>query len=75
MKKTDRVKETDELREEYDLSQMHGGARGKYAERYKQGSNVVVLAPDVLEVFPNAEAVNDALRMLIKIAKSTKRAS
>lgn len=75
MKKTDKSKETDELREEYDLSQMQDGVRGKYTERYKQGSNIVVLAPDVSKAFPNAEAVNDALRMLIKIAESTKRAS
>lgn len=75
MKKADKSKETDALREEYDLSQMQDGVRGKYAERYKQGSNIVVLEPDVLEAFPNAEAVNDALRMLIKVAESTKRAS
>lgn len=75
MKKTDKQKENDELREEYDLSQMQDGVRGKYAERYKKGSNVVVLAPDVLEAFPTAEAVNDALRMLIKVAESTRRAS
>ena len=69
------AKKPDELRPEYALTQLKGGVRGKYAERYKQGSNVVVLAPDVSEAFPNAEAVNDALRMLIKVAKSAKRAS
>jgi hypothetical protein len=58
----------DELRPEYDLSQLKGGVRGKYAERYRAGSNVVVLAPDVAEAFPNEEAVNEALRLLIKIA-------
>jgi hypothetical protein len=58
----------DELRPEYDLSQLKGGVRGKCAERYRAGSNVVVLAPDVAEAFPNEEAVNEALRLLIKIA-------
>lgn len=44
-----------EIRAEYDFSQ---GVRGKYARRYAQGSNVVVLAPDVARVFPSTEAVN-----------------
>lgn len=57
----------DELRPEYDLSQLQGGVRGKYAERCRTGSNVVVLAPDVARVFPNADAVNEALRLLIRI--------
>ncbi len=53
--------ESDDMREEYDFSQ---GVRGKYAKAYHQGSNVVVLAPDVAERFPNTEAVNQALRSL-----------
>jgi hypothetical protein len=57
----------DELRPEYDLSQLKGGVRGKYAERCRAGSNVVVLAPDVARVFPNEDAVNEALRLLIRI--------
>jgi hypothetical protein len=52
----------DELRPEYDFS---GGVRGKYAKRFAEGSNVVVLEPDVAERFPNSEAVNRALRKLI----------
>jgi hypothetical protein len=48
-----------EGRPEYDFS---GGARGKYAERYARGSNVVVLDPDIAAAFPTAEAVNAALR-------------
>lgn len=56
-------KEPDEdIRPEYDFS---GGVRGKYAKRYAEGSNVVVLEPDVAEMFPNSEAVNRALRKLI----------
>jgi len=60
----------DELRDEYDLSQLKGGVRGKYAQRYSAGTNLVLLAPDVAEVFPNDEAVNEALRLLIRIAKT-----
>jgi hypothetical protein len=53
MKKRAREK-NDEMLREYDFSQ---GVRGKYAQRYARGSNVVVLEPDVAKVFPNAEAV------------------
>ena len=55
----------DEMRPEYDFS---GGMRGKYFERYKASSNIVVLDPDVSSVFPNAAAVNEALRGLAAIA-------
>lgn len=75
MKKANKPEINDELREEYDLSQMEGAVRGKYAQRCREGSNVIVLAPDVAEAFPNAEAANEALRMLINVAKSTKRAN
>jgi hypothetical protein len=63
-----------EMRDEYDFS---GGVRGKYATRFADGSNVVVLDPDVAEVFPDAKSVNEALRALAKIAKeqAKKRAS
>jgi hypothetical protein len=53
--------EDDEMLPEYDLS---GGVRGKYVERYRQGTNVVLLDPDVAEKFPTSESVNDALRRL-----------
>jgi hypothetical protein len=59
----------DELRPEYDLSKLKGGIKGKYAARYKEGSNIVLLAPDVAEVFKDNESVNEALRLLIKIAE------
>jgi hypothetical protein len=58
----------DEMRPEYDFS---GGVRGKYYEAYKQSTNVVVLDPDVAEVFRDSASVNEALRLLTKIAKST----
>ena len=60
----------DELLPEYDFFQLNGGVRGKYAQRYQEGTNLVLLAPDVVEAFPNEESVNEALRLLIKIAKA-----
>ncbi|MGB5960494.1 MAG: hypothetical protein WBG73_07555 [Coleofasciculaceae cyanobacterium] len=59
----------DELRPEYNFAQMEGGVRGKYVERYRTGTNLVLLDPDVAQAFPNAQAVNDALRLLIQIAQ------
>ena len=56
----------DDLRPEYDFSQLKGGVRGKYTERYLEGTNLVLLDPDVAAAFPDAKAVNDALRLLIE---------
>jgi hypothetical protein len=58
----------DEMRPEYDFL---GGVRGRYFEAYKQSTNIIVLEPDVAEVFQDSAAVNEALRLLTKIAKST----
>jgi hypothetical protein len=55
----------DELRSEYDVSVLKNGVRGKYVERYRQGTNLVILAPDVAAAFPTEEDVNKALRRLI----------
>ena len=60
----------DELRPEYDLSElMKAGVRGKYADRYREGTNLVLLAPDVTEAFPNAEAINEALRLVKRLSQ------
>ena len=59
MKKTN---STNGLRSEYDFDSMKGGIRGKYAKRYREGTNIVLLGPGVAEAFPNDEAVNQALR-------------
>jgi hypothetical protein len=59
----------DELRAEYDFSQLKGGVKGKYVESYRAGTNLVLLAPDVAKAFPNDESVNDALRLLMQIAR------
>jgi len=59
----------DDLRPEYDLTQLlEEGVPGKYAQRYEEGTNLVLLAPDVASAFPNEEAVNEALRTVIRLA-------
>lgn len=60
----------DNMLEEYDFSK---GVRGKYVNRFKEGSNIVVLSPDVAEVFTDSESVNEALRTLIKITRESKK--
>lgn len=68
-KKPDKKKapdDSDTLREEYDFS---GGVRGATAARYRQGSNVVVVDPDLLDVFPDGDSVNEALRALASVIR------
>jgi hypothetical protein len=59
-------KNVDELRPEYNLSKLRGGVRGKHYESYQAGTNLALLAPDVRAAFPTDEAVNKALRRLMK---------
>lgn len=61
----------DELRAEYDETLLKEGVRGKYVTRYRQGTNLVLLAPDVAAAFPTEQAVNDALRLLMKVARQS----
>lgn len=63
------VEMEDELRSEYDFSQLAGGIKGKYVERYRAGTNLVLLDPDVAQAFPTEDAVNEALRLLMQIAQ------
>lgn len=70
MKKAVKPSRDPEMLAEYDF---HGGVRGKYAARFAAGTNVVVLAPDVAEAFPDSDAVNEALRALITIARKSRR--
>jgi len=65
----DQVREP-EMKAEYDFSQ---GVRGKYAARFAEGSNVIVLDPDVAEVFSDARAVNEALRLLARSARDSQK--
>jgi len=70
MKKKLQSEMGDELRSEYDLRELLKGAtRGKYVERFRAGTNLVLLDPDVAEAFPNEQAVNDALRLVLQLTK------
>jgi hypothetical protein len=62
MKKANKGQSTDEMRSEYDFSK---GVRGKYYQRYRQGTNLVLLEPDLAKVFLDSEAVNIALRQFL----------
>ncbi len=61
--------ESDEVREPYDF---RGGVRGKHAARYAEGTNVVVLDPDVAKMFPDGESVNEAQRAVGKVVERRK---
>ncbi len=66
MRKDNPQPEDDDLRPEYDSSVLKEGVRGKYLNRYRAGTNLALLAPDVRAAFPTDEAVNRALRSLIQ---------
>jgi hypothetical protein len=68
-KRTEKQARRDALHREYDLSKLKGGVRGKYVERFRAGTNLVLLSPDVAEYFPDEQSVNTALRTLIRVAK------
>ena len=66
----------DELRPKYGMkSLLRGGVRGKYAARYREGTNLVLLEPEVAKAFPNEKAVNKALKLVIKLKQSLENAS
>jgi len=56
----------DELRPEYNFSEIAGDVKGKYVERYRAGTNLVLLDPDVAQAFPTDASVNEALRLVIE---------
>jgi hypothetical protein len=65
----------DELRPEYDLSQLKGGVVGKYYHQAKAGTNLVMIEPDLAQVFPDEQAVNRALRLLLTTANAATTSS
>jgi len=70
MRAKSKGEKVDELRPEYDLARLlRNGVLGKYADRYREGTNLVLLAPDVAKAFPTEEAVNEALRLVIQLTK------
>lgn len=70
-KRTEKRPVKDDLRAEYDFAAIKRGARGKYLARYRTGTNLVLLSPDVAAFFPDDYSVNAALRDLIQVAKSS----
>ena len=73
MKKKLTEERNDELRPEYDLGELlKSGVQGKYADRYQEGTNIVLLDGDVAQAFPNDAAVNEALRLVIQLTKLPK---
>jgi hypothetical protein len=66
MKKVTDSNEDDEMRPEYDLSKLKFVGRGIYADRFRQGHNLVFLEPDVAKAFPDTKSVNEALRALLQ---------
>ena len=65
-----RMQKDPDLLEEYDFSK---GVQGKYAKSYAEGTNVVIIEPDVAKVFPDHDSVNQALRSLVEIIKRHKK--
>lgn len=66
-------RDPDEILPEYDPELIRRGVRGRYAARYAEGTNLVLLDPDVAAVFPDAAAVNGALRGLLELARRQAR--
>jgi len=66
-----KVKSTDEMRLEYNRNDLAEGALGKYYSAFKEHHNIVLLDPEVANAFPNDEAVNEALKSLIKVARDS----
>ena len=69
MKTKSNVQTRDDLRPEYDFARMKGGVRGKHAKAYREGTNLVLLAPDVAKQFPDDRSVNEALRVLMRVSR------
>ena len=73
MKKNIEHRSNGGMRPEYDFSSMKGGVRGKHYGRYRKGTNVVLIDPDVAAAFPTEDAVNEALRGILGTARAVRR--
>lgn len=71
MKKT-KPGPADDMRSEYDFGSMKGGVRGKYVERVREGTNIVLIEPEVVEAFPTEQAVNEALKGVLRTAQAVR---
>ena len=65
----------DDLRPEYDFSSLKGGVRGKYYRRFQAGTNIVRLDPELARVFSTDEAVNEALRTVVRASRVSRRST
>ena len=70
MKKEPAAKRVDDMRKEYDLSKLTGGVRGKYYRQATAGTNLVLIEPELVNMFPDSEGVNRALRGLAEAAQT-----
>jgi hypothetical protein len=70
MKKAPAKRQDDDLLPEYDLSHLRGGIRGKYYRQATAGTNLMLIEPELAKVFPDAESVNRALRLLVDTAEA-----
>ena len=68
-------RQDDDLRPEYDFSSLKGGVRGKYYRRFQAGTNIVRLEPDLAKAFPTDEAVNEALRTVVRASRAPRRST
>jgi hypothetical protein len=68
-------KQSSDMLPEYDFAKMKGGVRGKYAKRYRAGTNLVLLDPEVYKAFPTSAAVNQVLRAILNVAKTVRTAN
>ena len=64
---------TDDLRPEYDFASMKGGVRGKYVRRAREGTNIVLIEPEVTDAFPTEQAVNEALKGVLNTTRAVRR--
>ena len=71
MKKTTPIL-ADDLRPEYDFASMKGGVRGKYSRRAKEGTNIVLIEPEVADAFPTEQAVNEALKGVLNTTRAVR---
>lgn len=73
MRKSNKHRNRDSMRAEYNFASMSGGVRGKHYQEYLNGTNLVLLKPDVAKAFPTEEAVNEALRGILSTTRAVRR--
>ena len=72
MRKSDQTP-NDDVHPQYDFASMKRGVRGKYVRRFRTGTNIVLLEPEIAEAFPTDDAVNEALRGILNTTRAIRR--